>query len=128
MYIALVGTNGFELRKEVKSMQVNHVLKYTKTCLYAVPGSPVVKTSSSNAGGVGTTTGLGTKTPHASRAKNRNIKQKQCCFKFNKVFKNGPYQKILSIYIYIYTHTYIYVYAYIYVYKHIKSGTNVCPI
>ena len=93
MYITLIGTNGFELRKVAKYMQVSHVLKYTKAYLYAVPGSPVVKTSSSNAEGAGTTTGLGTKTPHASGPKKQNIKGKQSYFKFNKVFKNGPYQK-----------------------------------
>ena len=92
-------------------MQVSHVLKYTKAYLYAVPDSPVVKTSSSNAEGVGTTTGLVAKTSHASGPKNQNIKQKQCCFKFNKVFKNGPYQKNLK-YIYIFKIIYIYIYIY----------------
>ena len=40
------------------------------------PGGPVVKTSPSNAGGVGLTPGWGTKIPHASWPKNQNIKQK----------------------------------------------------
>ena len=56
------------------------------------PG-PVVKTSSSNAGGAGLIPGQGAKIPHASRPKNQNIKQKQYCNKFNKDFKNGPHQK-----------------------------------
>ena len=41
------------------------------------------------------------KIPHASwpkrkqtNKKNQNIKQKQCCSKINKDFKNGPHQKI----------------------------------
>ena len=59
------------------------------------PGGPVVKISSSNAGDVGSIPGWGTKIPHASWPKNQNIKQKQCCNKFNKDFKNGPHQKNL---------------------------------
>ena len=31
--------------------------------------------------------------PHASWPKKQNIKQKQHCNKFNKNFKNDPYQK-----------------------------------
>ena len=50
------------------------------------PGGPVVKTSLSNAGGVGLIPGQGTKIPHASQPKNQNIKQKQYCNKFNKDF------------------------------------------
>ena len=53
----------------------------------------MVKTSPSNAGGVGSIPGWGAKIPHASRPKNQNIKQKQYCSKFNKYFKNGPHQK-----------------------------------
>ena len=30
---------------------------------------------------------------HVSQPKNQNIKQKQCCNKFNKDFKNGPHFK-----------------------------------
>ena len=37
----------------------------------------------------------GAKTPHASWPENQNTKEKQCCNKFNKDFKNGPHQKIL---------------------------------
>ena len=57
------------------------------------PGGPVVKTSPSKAGGVGSIPGQGFKIPHASWPENQNIKQKQYCNKFNKDFKNGSYQK-----------------------------------
>ena len=46
----------------------------------------MVKTSSSNAGGVGSI-------PQASRPKNQNIKQKQCCNKSIKILKNGLHLK-----------------------------------
>ena len=39
------------------------------------PGGPVVKTSPSNAEGVGSISGQGAKIPHASQPKNQNIKQ-----------------------------------------------------
>ena len=41
------------------------------------PGGPVVKTSSSNAGGASLIPGWGAKSPHAFQLKNQNIKQKQ---------------------------------------------------
>ena len=53
------------------------------------PGSPVVKTMPSNAGGAGSIPGWGAKIPHASWPKNQNIKKNQHCNKFNKNFKNG---------------------------------------
>ena len=53
----------------------------------------MVKTSPSNAGGVGSIPGQGAKITHASQPKNQNIKQKQYGNKFNKDFKNGPHQK-----------------------------------
>ena len=53
----------------------------------------MVKTSPSNAGGVGSIPGWGAEIPHAAQPKNKNIKQKQYCNKFNKDFKNGPHQK-----------------------------------
>ena len=37
--------------------------------------------------------GQGTKIPCDSQPKHQNIKQKQCCSKFNKDFKNGPQPK-----------------------------------
>ena len=55
------------------------------------PGGSVVKTS--NAGRAGSIPGQGAKTPHASRPKNPNTKQKQYCNSFNKDLRNGPHQK-----------------------------------
>ena len=48
------------------------------------PGGPKVKTSPSNAEGAGSMPGQGAKIPHDLQPKNRSIKQKQCCNKFNK--------------------------------------------
>ena len=61
------------------------------------PGRPVVKTSPSNAGAVGSIPGQRAKIPHALWPKNqKNMKQKQYCNKFNKDFKKkGPNQKNL---------------------------------
>ena len=56
-------------------------------------GGPVVKTSLSNTGGARLIPGWGAKISHASWPKNRKIKQKQYCTKFNKDFQNGPHQK-----------------------------------
>ena len=53
----------------------------------------MVKTLHSNAGGMSSIPGRGAKILHDSRPKNQNIKEKQCCNKFNKDFKNGPHQK-----------------------------------
>ena len=50
------------------------------------PGGPVVKTSPSNAVGVGLI-------PGPSWPKNQNAKQKQYCNKLSKDFKNGSHQK-----------------------------------
>ena len=61
------------------------------------PDGPVVKTSPSDAGDVGSIPGWGPKISHASWPKNQNIKQKQYCNTFNKDFKNGPHQKSLKI-------------------------------
>ena len=47
-------------------------------------GGPVVKTSPSNAGGVGSIPGPGAKIPRALAPKNQNVKQKQYCNKFNR--------------------------------------------
>ena len=55
------------------------------------PGGSVVKTSPSNAVGVGSIPGQVAKIPHASCPKNPNIKQKQYCNKFNKDFENGSH-------------------------------------
>ena len=61
----------------------NHVLN-VQQLLQGLPGGPVVKTSPSNAGGAGSIPGPGAKIPRAIGPKNQNIKQKQCCNKFNK--------------------------------------------
>ena len=61
------------------------------------PGAPVVRTSSSKAGDMGSIPGEGAKIPHASWPKNWNIKQKQYCRKFNKDFKKMVHiKKILK--------------------------------
>ena len=57
-------------------------------------GSPLVKTSLSNAGGVGSIPGWGAKIPHALRLKKKQniFKKRQYYNKFNKDFlKNGPH-------------------------------------
>ena len=67
-------------------------------------GSPVANTSPSSARGTSSIPRQVTKTPYASRPKIQNIKQKQCCNKFSKDFKNGPHHKnlfkIVSYYYY----------------------------
>ena len=51
------------------------------------PGGPVVGTLPSNAGGAGSIPGRGAGIPHASCPKNqKNIKERQCCNKFNEDF------------------------------------------
>ena len=57
------------------------------------PGGTVVQNLPVNAGDTGSVLGQGAKIPHALQPKKQNIKQKQYCNKFNKVFKNGPHQK-----------------------------------
>ena len=64
-----------------------------KGLLRAFPGSPVVKTSPTNAGHADLIPDLEAKIPYSSGPKNQNIKQKQYCNKSNKDFKNGPHQK-----------------------------------
>ena len=60
------------------------------------PDSPVVKTSLSNARGVGSIPGQGAKIPTwLVVKKTQNIKQKPYCNKFNKDFKNDPYKNNL---------------------------------
>ena len=68
-----------------KAQLKNRYKKYSRD----FPGSPVVKTSPSNAGGVGSIPGRGAKIPHASWPKTQNLKQKQYCNKFNKDFKKA---------------------------------------
>ena len=56
------------------------------------PGDPLVKISPSSGGGAASVPRQGAKNPHASWPKNQNVKQKQCCNKFNKDFINGPHK------------------------------------
>ena len=58
-----------------------------KTQVRDFPGSLVVKTSPSNAGGASLIPGQGTKIPHASWPKYQNVKQKRYCNKFSKNLK-----------------------------------------
>ena len=51
-----------------------------------LPGGLVVQTLPSNAEGMGLIPGQGAKILHALQPKKQNIKQKQCCTKFNKDF------------------------------------------
>ena len=58
------------------------------------PGSPVVKTSPSSAGGLGSIPSLGAKISVASWPKKQKIKQKQYCSKFNEdLFKWSTLKK-----------------------------------
>ena len=59
------------------------------------PGSPVVKTSPSDAGGVGSIPHGGARIPQASRLKrkNKHKQQKQRCKKFNKDLKRMKEKK-----------------------------------
>lgn len=57
----------------------------------AIRDSPVVKTSPSSAGVVGSSPWSGAKNTPASQLKNQNINKH--CSKFNKDFKNGPLKK-----------------------------------
>ena len=70
----------------VKSISLN--ARNRSIWLRDFPGDPVVKTSTSNAGGwAGSIPGQGTKITYALWPKNNNVKQKQYCNKFNKDFK-----------------------------------------
>ena len=51
------------------------------------PGSPVVKTSPSNARGAGSIPGQGARIPYALRPEYQNIKQKQYSNKFSEDLK-----------------------------------------
>ena len=75
--------NGSTFTTEIESMMNSFPQDF--------PGSPVVKTLPSNAGGVGSIPGQGANIPHASGPKNQNIKQKQYCNNFNKDIKNSPH-------------------------------------
>ena len=59
----------------------------------------MVEALCSNTGGVDSIPDQRAKVQYALRPekKKKNIKQKQYCNKFNKFFKNSPYQKYLKI-------------------------------
>ena len=57
------------------------------------PGHPVIETSPSKAGCMGSIPGWGVKIPHALGPKNQNEKQKQYYNKVNEDSKNGLHQK-----------------------------------
>jgi hypothetical protein len=61
------------------------------------PGSPVVKTSSSNSGHESSIPGWEARTPNVSWAKNQNIKQKQYCNRFSRDFKSGPHHLMANV-------------------------------
>ena len=66
--------------------------------IWGLPGSPVVKTSSSNAGGVGLSPGWGANIPHASQPKNKqtnkqNIKRKHIISSISSIKTYGPHKK-----------------------------------
>ena len=91
-------TRRFKKKKKLKKPFITTFGKsISKRSIWGPPwlssSCPVVKTLPSNAGGAGSTPGLGTKIPHRSGPKNQDLKQKQCWNKFNKDFKNGPHQK-----------------------------------
>ena len=66
--------------------------RYLKLQMRDFPGGPLVKTSPSNAGAVGSIPGRGAEIPHASwPEKNKKHKTEAICNKFNKDFKNGPH-------------------------------------
>ena len=59
------------------------------------PCDPVVKTSPSNTGGMGSTPGQSAKILHSSGPKNQNVKLKQYCNELNKDFKKWSLSKTL---------------------------------
>ena len=56
--------------------------------IWGLPGSPVVKTSSSNAGGVGLSTGWGANIPHASQPKKKKKHKTEAYHFFHKFNKD----------------------------------------
>ena len=77
------------LKKSKLSLPKFHNEQNIKVLHKDFPGGPVVGTSPSNAERAGSIPGQGNKIPHASWQNKikQNIKQKQYCNKFNKVFK-----------------------------------------
>ena len=68
---------------------------FLKSWSWDFPGSPAVKTLSSDAEDEGSVPVEELRVPHASWSVKQNTKQKQQHNKFNRDFKNGPYQKNL---------------------------------
>ena len=64
--------------------------------LWEFPGGPVVKALPSKAGGAGSISGQGPKTPHASRPENQNIKRKNIVTNPIKSLKMVPIKKNLK--------------------------------
>ena len=83
--------HGGKKKKNLNKILANQIQKYIKR-IKDFPGIPVVKASPFKAGvwvwTCRTSKSLvgELKIPHASQSKNQNIKQKQCCNKFNKYF------------------------------------------
>ena len=87
--ITLLGHNP-ELWKGIIQLTAQNL---NSICFGTSPGCPVVRTLPSNAGSVSSIPGLRAQIPHALWPKIQNIKWKPYCNKFNKDFKNDPYQK-----------------------------------
>lgn len=69
------------------------LIKYLDYMMLGLHWKPVVTASPANAGGDGSTPGLGTKSLQTSRQKHQNIKQKQNCNKFKKTQKKSISKK-----------------------------------
>ena len=69
------------------------------------PGSLLIKTLPSNAGGMGLISGWGAKTPHAS-AKKPTHKPEATLWQIQKDFKNGPHENTLKRSITVKTHAF----------------------
>ena len=74
----------YSLRRKTKRKE-----KRKKGRKGAFPGCPVVNTLPSNAGGMSSIPGQRSNILPASWPRNQNVKQKQCCNKFNKDFKTS---------------------------------------
>ena len=67
---------------------------YLKNKKWDFPCDPVVKTLPPKADGEGLIPGRRAKLPHATQPRNKNIKQKQYCNKFNEdLKKKGTHKK-----------------------------------
>lgn len=82
-----------EIGGRVKSPLKKQTSKQQKDLGKGLPWGAVVKTLPSSSGGTGSIPSREAKITRALRPKKQNIRQKQCCKKFNKKCKNGPYKK-----------------------------------